>query len=545
MKGKDVTIADVVDAFMRRGFQYIDKSTDGWFRLHGRLAPAATTASYACEIMLDPQFSELPLIRLLETPATLPPVTPHLGSDGHLCYIAKGTVVIDIFDPIGQFLACLERAEFVLGEILTGKFVEDLEEEFYAYWGGGFCLVDVQSKNLGKQRSMVAKINDSLTAVVTDDAARTSQKLKSFGYDVSEKTYPTYRVRTAARPRPSTEQWPPNTVKDILAWQSYLDPRCRRKIEQRIQEGYSSRAGGALVLVESPTMTYGFIVLFERNATKKTKGTLADRNRRIYGLKVVPMTVVRIDDRYITERNIPGSKTLAAKKIAVVGCGTIGGYLAEMLVKAGAGTCDGQLTLLDPDTLYPQNVGRHRLGFPSLFSNKAAAMANELVRLAPGVNIRPLPVDVKEAHLGEIDLLIDATGEEGLGHWLCKHYLSSVPMISVWIEGPGSAVRALLRANSAGACYRCLWQSNRKGKLCALVGSTPIVLAGHGCEGLYVPFPASVSVQAAGLGAEMVLDWANEILSPALRTKLIDTTRQLATPDCDPPKSTECPACSS
>lgn len=257
------------------------------------------------------------------------------------------------------------------------------------------------------------------------------------------------------------------------------------------------------------------------------------------------MSVVRINDRYMAQRNVPGMQTLAGKRLVLVGCGTIGGYLAEMLIKAGAGTSGGQLTLVDFDHLYPQNIGRHRLGFPSLFSNKAIGMAEELQRLTPGANIRALPVDVKRAQLGEIDLLIDSTGEESLGHWLCQRYLETSPMLSVWIEGPGIAVRALLHTERTGACYRCLCDSNRKGLFSTIAGTMPIMMAGQGCEGLYVPFPASVSVQAASLGAEMVIAWANDAVSPSLRTKLVDTKYELSTPDCDPRRAEGCPACNS
>jgi len=52
-------------------------------------------------------------------------------------------------------------------------------------------------------------------------------------------------------------------------------------------------------------------------------------------------------------------------------------------------------------------------------------------------------------------------------------------------------------------------------------------------------------VQAASLAAEMALDWVNGIDSPALRTRLIDGTQQLATPDCDPQPDPDCPLCNS
>jgi len=536
-------VADVVDALKQQGFEFVGKTEDGWFKLRGLLIPPGTDKGCPCEVQLDPTFFDLPRIRLLEIPPELPKAVPHLGAEGGLCYLAKGTVVLDIYDPVGQSLACLQRAAVVLGQILKGEMIEDLVEEFFAYWNGWLCFVDMQGNDLGRQNCIVARTNEDPLWFITDNEDRTKRKLNSLGFQVTDKTVLTYRVKTTAQPRPLTSHWPPQTVGDILAWQSTLDPRCRRKIHERIKEGESKKANGVLIIIESPLMTYGFAVLFDQQAGSKNK--LADRRDSSYGLKVMPVSVIRIDDRYLAQRNIPKSKTLAGKRIALVGCGTIGGYLSDMLIKAGAGICGGKLTLVDFDCLLPQNIGRHRLGFPDLLSNKAEAMAKELRRLSPGAEVHALPVDVRQAQLGQLDLLIDATGEESLGHWLSGHYRPPTPMLSVWIEGPGTAVRGLLRTNASGACYRCLWHSHRRGELRSTLDPLPTILAGHGCEGLYVPFPASVSVQAASLGAEMALDWINDVHSPALRTRLIDHAHQLATPDCDPPQDQDCPICNS
>ncbi len=536
-------VADVIEAFKQQGFEFVGKTDDGWFKLRGLLIPCGAVDGIPCEVQLDPTFFDLPRIRLLKIPPELPNAVPHLGAEGGLCYLAKGTVVLDIYDPVGQSLACLQRAAAVLGQILKGEMIEDLAEEFFAYWGGWPCFVDMQGEDLGRQNCIVAQANGNPLWFITDNEDRTTRKLHSLGYQVTDKTVLTYRVKTTAQPRPLTSHWPPKTVGDVLAWQSTLDARCRRKIHERIKEGQSKKANGVLIIIESPLITYGFAVLFDHQVSRKTK--LADRKDSSFGLKVMPVSVIRIDDRYLAQRNIPKSKTLAGKRIALVGCGTIGGYLSDMLVKAGAGTCGGKLTLVDFDGLFPQNIGRHRLGFPDLLSNKAEAMAKELKRLSPGAEVHALPVDVRQAQLGKLDLLIDATGEESLGHWLCGRYGAPTPMLSVWIEGPGTAVRALLRANASGACYRCLWHSHRRGELRSTLDALPNILAGHGCEGLYVPFPASVSVQAASLGAEMALDWINGVHSPALRTRLIDQTHQLATPDCDPLRDRDCPLCNS
>ena len=113
-------VADVIEAFKQRGFEFVGKTDDGWFTLRGRLSQPQGDKDCPCEVELDPTFVDLPRIRLLEIPPELPAAVPHLGADGGLCYLAKGAVVLDIYDPVGQSLACLQRAAVVL------RFFDDL-----------------------------------------------------------------------------------------------------------------------------------------------------------------------------------------------------------------------------------------------------------------------------------------------------------------------------------------------------------------------------------------------------------------------------------
>lgn len=535
------TPSQVIEAFGREGFDFAGKADNGWFRVSGRLFSDVTPEGVPCEIKLDPNFFELPRVRLLEIPSHLPAAVPHLNANGVLCYIANGTVTLDIFDPIGQSLACLRQAQHVFDRIMRGEMVEDLAEEFYAYWNGAYCLTDLEGSAQGRQECFIVDGNERPIWFVTDNLARTKKKAELLGFTPTDRTTPTYRIKTTAQPRPVPGVWPPTTVSSLLTWQSQLDRRCRRSIHRRILQGERDRLNALLILIDSPKMTYAFGVIYERDE-QVPKVKFADRRDRTLGLPVLPFAVFRIDERYIAERNIPGRTTLAGKVIALIGCGTIGGFLAEMLVKAGAGTQGGKLKLIDFDTLLPQNVGRHRLGFPSLLQNKAVAMADELRRLAPGVSIEAVTLDARDVDLSDQHLLIDATGEESLGHWLADYYPRPTQVLSVWIEGPGVAVRTLLRT-AQGGCYRCLWEFTRRREMCSTTEPLPNILAGHGCEGLYVPFSASVSIQAASLGVDAALDWANDIVSPALRTRVLDREFTQATPDGELPIERGCPAC--
>lgn len=543
MKESKTGVSEVVDALRGRGFDYLGTVDGGWLKFTGDLN--ADGGVHACQILIDPGFHTLPYITLTTIPASLKPVAPHIADDGGICYLAKNSVVVDIFDPVGQTLAFVARAEFVLDKLLKHEMVEDMEEEFFAFWHGEICLTDFDGTELGAQHAIWVGSGDLKALVACDNPELTKAKLTIVGWKFSDSTVPVYRVKTQAKPRPSQTEWPPTTVSQLLQWQGSLDMACRKKLNERIVQAKSKKAREALLLIESPLLTYGVIVRFSEDQNGRDKNKTSSAVKELYAAQVIPCSVTRIDDRYLAGRNMPGKKTLAGKQIALVGCGTIGGYLAEMLVKAGAGTGGGQLTLIDNDKLMPNNLGRHRLGFAALFRNKAYALSVELQFGLPSAKIRALPVDVRTANLAGQDLIIDATGEEALGHWLASRVKTLSPMLSVWIDGPGTAVRGLLWDRGATACYRCLYHHSQDRRYQAVPGGAPSVMAGQGCEGMYVPFPASVSVQAASLGADMVLGWVNEKLEDKLQTRLLDTSLSLETPDCTPEPHAKCPVCGS
>ncbi|MNK11143.1 thiamine biosynthesis protein ThiF [compost metagenome] len=535
------SVADVVQALKSRGFLSPQRTDEGWVTLRGALNAGGN--AHPCFFSFDTNFIELPRVRLLEVPESLKPVAEHINSTGSLCYIAHGTIALNIFDPVGQTLACLERAEYVLGKILAGELVDDLEDEFFAYWNNGtFCVYDIGQENASNLQAFDIGIPGNVSTMLTDNVARTKKKLELSGVRFNLSEIPVYRINTKVRPRPRTDAWPPEEVKDILTWQGRLDTECKKKIEKKVLEAAKTSASIALFIIESPDFTYAFSVTLSSPDERKRKRLPTDKTT-IYPLKVTPQQIVRIDNKYITKRNIPNKLTLADKKIAVIGCGTIGGYLTELLTKMGAGSGKGELVLVDNDILWPQNIGRHRLGVASLFQNKATALLIEMHVLMPGMNILARAHKVQDVDLRGMDLVIDATGEEAVGHWLTLKLPADKPLLTVWIEGNGAAVRALLRPQEGCACYRCIAEYENRGEMKSTEEPLNPVLAGQGCESLYVPFPAFVSSNAANLGAEMVLDWVNGETDKLFRTRITNSKFTLKTPDCSPSIHSECPIC--
>lgn len=119
-----------------------------------------------------------------------------------------------------------------------------------------------------------------------------------------------------------------------------------------------------------------------------------------------------MDKRY--ERNIPAiSETeqagLASKKVLVIGCGGLGGYILEYLARLGV----GYLTAVDGDVFEVSNLNRQLHSAPDLIGyKKAAAAARRVKIIAPGIDILPVEASFGEENADRLirnqDLVIDA-----------------------------------------------------------------------------------------------------------------------------------------
>ncbi|MBR1456787.1 MAG: HesA/MoeB/ThiF family protein [Oscillospiraceae bacterium] len=109
-----------------------------------------------------------------------------------------------------------------------------------------------------------------------------------------------------------------------------------------------------------------------------------------------------MDERYI--RNL-GALTeqecalLRTKTVFVAGCGGLGGYLIEMLLRLGIGT----IRAADGDAFEASNLNRQLLSSPSsLGRSKVEAAAMRAALVNPDVRFVPIPAFVTEENAAEL-----------------------------------------------------------------------------------------------------------------------------------------------
>lgn len=539
-------LSDVHVALEQRGFTLQPSSYNGNPIYSGALFTSQGAVSIELFLM---GLHSPPLIILVEIPDKLKPIAPHIGANGNLCYTAFGALAMDIFEPASQILACIERAEEVLSDVLDGKRIPDLTDEFFVYWGrSGNTFIDAETLDSHYTKLFTVtnpKDSEYLAFVITEDRERSARKLAAMQLQIGDVERAACVIKSRNNPIPLTthNSWPLKTLSDLLDWQFALDSECAKKIIRRLKVIFNQGQGLAVIVISSPTTTYSAVVTFPNYGFKLSSSKNA---RKILGsMKVYDMKTVRIDDQYVAERNQPGKQSLLGLRVLQIGCGAIGGYLADILVRSGAGLGKGELILLDTDILKEGNIGRHKLGFESVSQNKAEALANQIKISFPSAKIEGKAVDVREFNLTSFDLIINATGEQSLSDWLSAtiNQNAFTPTIHCWIEGAGVVARSFIQIEKDQACYRCLHDLSRQPLYPPTTERYEIETAGQGCESLYIPFPATAAIYAAALAADHVMDWRNGKSSPILRTTLLDKTYSLAAFEKDPIKQLECPAC--
>lgn len=127
---------------------------------------------------------------------------------------------------------------------------------------------------------------------------------------------------------------------------------------------------------------------------------------------------------------------LQQKRVAIIGCGGLGGYVIEELVRIGL----GQFHLFDPDVFAPSNCNRqlNALG-PTLGRNKAEVAAERAGAIHPHCTVTAFAADFRAVPEAEgfacdvvVDCLDDVTARRDLAS-LCSRL--RLPLIHGAVNG--------------------------------------------------------------------------------------------------------------
>lgn len=458
-----------------------------------------------------------------------------------LCYIDPELIELDPDSPayLGNIVYLADRAISELHRLQKGEDIGLEDSEFPVHWAGHIAYLDIPDAQWPPdvqtrlemsyfERPANLDANDLIVVAIPDgdSEARHSGQRRS----ARKKLVPHVLVQLADYPFKTWSDSAPRNLAEFNVWLKAHHPQHARAFWRGLANAVVDKHGresNVLILVDTAAGRLGVLVKPHRGAFRGQRRGLAlasvlqGCNPQTRSIKIARFEFERLDSDFVLARNSPtNAAPLAGKKIDLIGAGTIGGHLADLLVQAGAGTAGGALRILDGQRLKSENLGRHILGISALGLNKAVALAGYLKRERLAENVSGLSALAGDTSIHDgADLVIDATASASLGAQLSKVAKRSREwsILSVSVEGDGwYAACHLYRGVAGEACRSCLepWIGGEGSYVATMEDVTRRATA---CGELYTPYRASASATAAALASELACDWADERPHPLYR----------------------------
>lgn len=493
------------------------------------------------------------------------PRHPHVsGWDGDVCYIRSSGVMVDQTDPVGLVAFAVAEAQRTLAECWLDPAVAQREwrREFNALWtqacglpsalsfmnvddvmrhvwfgmkvvtsprpgpgarGDAFPARDVRREQarqaregmFKRRRRKRQKTSARWQVVWVADEPRPGLPLVQKGVKVCRGLYvPLPEAPIPPLPRmPSWDEsygsgWNGEGVRGGI--REMLGPGGREQLDALL----GNRGSTTAVFLSTPRVRDGRTLVGLMYHGLKGEHPLAapaqGTSRRLPDPEL--FTLNRVDRGTLQARG--GTHLdLAARRVLLIGCGSIGGHIAQMLASAGI----GNLTLMDHDRLAWENTFRHTLGMRGLHHMKAEALAEDLrdrmpyLKVTPITQRLPLAPDGGPAISG-FDLVIDATGEPTVSMSIAARptLFGGTPLIHTWLEPLGLGGHAMVSLPGQG-CFTCLLGRDDPteplsfGPAFAQLGQD-FQLDELGCGAYYAPFSDLDARRTAELATRLSLD---------------------------------------
>lgn len=248
----------------------------------------------------------------------------------------------------------------------------------------------------------------------------------------------------------------------------------------------------------------GLELIFSDNS----KMNFIEKLKKIDEFKIIK--IERLDKNYLFER-VGGTTQLLAKKVLVIGCGSLGSYIVEEIPKLGV----YDLTLVDNDNLEVGNIMRHSLGLLYENKNKAQALVLKLGLYFPGIKVsyHDKLIQNLDMNFSDFDLIIFSTGNPNVQRTYNNYFAENkidVPVIYTWMESGGKAGHALLVRYAEKGCLNCLYAENETNKLNFFGVGEEIKLISNSCGGTFAPYGNIAVMKTSTIALDLIYDALND-----------------------------------
>lgn len=454
------------------------------------------------------------------------PFLPHVDHVGWVCFAAGEGLSLRASTPDQLVEDAVGRALVTIADGLGGRSARDVYDELEAYWrdlDDGNLVAAHLDPNGGHREILVAfaRVGGRPTfPYVADDFSAV------LDFDPQAKRHATEKAGLLVRLADTCIEEPldPRRFSDAGWVRDYVRRHITDADEARLRAITARKKLWPFVVLNVPRPVGGRSLVGLHYEQVHGGHPLLDGETR------EPVRYVAFDRRDRPSLLARGGAmtNLANTKVALVGCGAVGGHVAINLAASGIGS----LHLIDHDQLSSENVFRHVLGRSALGLNKAIAMRAELQRKYPFVRVTADKRRAEDAHAaGDLDwstfdLVVVTIGDVTVSRRLNAELATArTAALFTWLEPLGIGGHALLAHvdDVTAGCYECLFLDDHGAE--TLTSTADFAAAGQvftrdvtGCASVFTPYGNLDASRTAEVAARLAVE-ALSATSPVPRLR--------------------------
>ncbi len=377
------------------------------------------------------------------------PAMPHKNTDGSICTFDKNIAVPNYNKPKELIVETIEKAFKIISDGIKGINRIDYMDEFIEYWRTKTDeVVSLFVENSLRSTEIYSINKDGLT-VASDDIDRLFEIHQStIGQSIDDVTRGLFIVTDG-----NIANAIPKTDVDFLRY-CKENSRDWNKLELFIQKNINTSSFYVVICecVDNTSKFFGWRFNGPGVPNGFRKGHvdlwLAFSGSKSRGKAVV---VNDCSQRRLFTRGGDGRDT-NVKRVCIVGCGSIGSYVAEALMNSGVES----FNLVDNDVLTCENVARHFNGFEYIGCSKVNAVKQKMCMHNPNIKCEANLVNAFEFFntsvdsINQCDLTVLAVAYSPLEQYVIEKINAAEvtsPVLIIWIEPYAVAGHAILISN--------------------------------------------------------------------------------------------------
>lgn len=430
-----------------------------------------------------------------------------------VCLFESGILIEYIHSFEEKIQLCVNRLIKLIQMSEHEKLIE-YQKEFLVYWKaacsskGQYGAYDYSLflDNDNKHQWLDLKIFDNKKARIT--------KSDRFFNDLSEYKHtlaipvlylPIIDARNMLPPLP-TASWNAKNIVDIICGQHYqrISDEALEEIER-----YEFHKKELLLVFKLNAFCFGCIVKFENSNQK----VLLDKIKKDIHC-IFPLYIHRCDHLHL---NMQIGNRTSDKKIAIIGAGSLGSYIANELVHAGY----KNLLIIDGDKYEYANIFRHRVDYFANDVRKARMLAYSLNAIHPEVNAVAIDDYLSSSNYkrllldNKIELVIFTVGSSDVQLKMNKAFVKDgidIPILYAWLEHDGETSHVAVINDIKEGCFECLY-TDQNGDLgentVNKADKSTIEYIRNGCGGTRVPYGNKTLLTASAMILRILNDNKN------------------------------------